>query len=1077
MTKVYFMNCTKKTKSIKVFLAFLLLLIGIYQSSAQALKVNEIMSSNGQTIADEDGDFEDWIELFNAGDTLINLQGYGLSDNANRPLKWVFPNISIASGEFLLIWASGKDRTIPGHSLHTNFSISAAGEPILISRPDGVVIDQVDPIAIPRDISYGRFRDGEDALYFFQNPSPGQSNLNPGVSDFLSDLSINIDTLSSGLYTLELNHSDPEAHIFYTLNGEDPLENGILYQEPFPIQARSADSLMFIPSVPEVISINNYGWIPPTPPFPGGTTLRAIATKENHLPSEIYTQTFLDTVLNFPTLLINIENNDFFDHERGIYVPGKIYEELGFNWENPWGAPNANYYLEGIESEREAFVQFLYPDSPPFSRKLGVRIHGSGSRAMPQKSLRFYARSSNGGDRIHFDAFRDGQTGYRRLIARNSGQDGIINPTLFRDAVIHRSLAYLNLDIQKSQPIMTFLNGEFWGLYNLRERIDPYYFEHKYGIPNEEIQMLDFDANILHGSAENYIEIRDFILSNDLSDTAHYSFVHRFFDVDNYIDYNIAQIFFGNFDWPGNNLEYWRRDIAFDSTLSAGLDGRWRWIIKDLDFGLGLNPDQGYEYDMMKHTTEAEGPDWPNPPSSTALFRNMLESLVFKQQFLSRFCDLMNTGFQSNRLNQFIDQYAETIAPFVDHHINRWNRPTDRTEWLYNISRLKGYTINRPSHQLQHLQEYFQLQNPIEVEIDVYPSAENGVVKINSVILQPGQEGTEYLSFPWKGKYFKESGLRLEALPQQGHQFSHWECDSKVYSERVLYFETDSIPLQVKAFFNTPTFEDKDLIYLWHFNNLENTDLEKVSPDFTAVNGGYIEYSGSAPGIMDRVDDTSPYFVLDHVIPEWSLRVRNPSADKALILHVPTVGYKDITFYFTCKRTNNGARLQTFWVRKNESEEWMQIEQNYAIHSDWHGYHFDLTDIQESNNNPSLQLRITFHGDQAGLSSGNNRFDNIMITGTPSTSNIINPRVLESVKVFPNPFVDKIEVQAKAIMKTQVQLSLVNASGQILHKFQTTTLLNGTNTFNLPVPQLPPGIYFLLINHDYGQEAIKIVKQ
>jgi hypothetical protein len=129
-------------------------------AAGQELYLNEIMSSNSQTITDEDGDAEDWIEIYYDGDQPLNLEGYGLSDDYERPFRWVFPDVTIQPGEFMLIWASNKDRAVPGGELHTNYAISSAGEEVILTHPDGTRLDELPPTEIPTDISIGRQPDG-----------------------------------------------------------------------------------------------------------------------------------------------------------------------------------------------------------------------------------------------------------------------------------------------------------------------------------------------------------------------------------------------------------------------------------------------------------------------------------------------------------------------------------------------------------------------------------------------------------------------------------------------------------------------------------------------------------------------------------------------------------------------------------------------------------------------------------------------------------------------------------------------------------------------------------------------------
>lgn len=149
----------------------LLLLAGCAESD---VLINEIMASNGETIADEDGDYEDWIELYNHSSRSVNLRGYYLSDDDEVPLKWEFPEVVIEPGEFLLVWASGKN--ITQGDLHTNFKVSLDGEPIILSRPNGKQVNRVGSVAIARDVSLGPIPDAGKEWFYLLTPTPGESN-------------------------------------------------------------------------------------------------------------------------------------------------------------------------------------------------------------------------------------------------------------------------------------------------------------------------------------------------------------------------------------------------------------------------------------------------------------------------------------------------------------------------------------------------------------------------------------------------------------------------------------------------------------------------------------------------------------------------------------------------------------------------------------------------------------------------------------------------------------------------------------------------------------------------------------
>src|SRR5690606_34092586 len=165
---------------------FFLLVFLFSAAHGQFVRINEVMSSNSSSVTDEDDTNQDWIEIFNEGDTPLNLNGFGLSDNPGQPLKWTFPDVTIGPGEYLLVWSSSKDRAVPGSPLHTNFGIGAEGEEVLLSDADGNLLDEVADVAIPTDLSYGRQPDGTGPWYFFDAPTPGSSNTSStGYESFL----------------------------------------------------------------------------------------------------------------------------------------------------------------------------------------------------------------------------------------------------------------------------------------------------------------------------------------------------------------------------------------------------------------------------------------------------------------------------------------------------------------------------------------------------------------------------------------------------------------------------------------------------------------------------------------------------------------------------------------------------------------------------------------------------------------------------------------------------------------------------------------------------------------------------
>lgn len=191
--------------------------------TTEGVVINELLASNGNIIADEDGEFGDWIELFNRGSTPIELNGIGLSDNPQQPFRWVLPDLTLEPGEFLLVWATGKDRNDPNGPLHTNFSISSQGETLLLTHPVDGLLDEIETGQGVRDISLGRKPDGGYEWFLFDQPTPGGPNIHPGYLEILAPpLFSHIGGFYTEAFELDISSDDADVTIYFTLDGSEP---------------------------------------------------------------------------------------------------------------------------------------------------------------------------------------------------------------------------------------------------------------------------------------------------------------------------------------------------------------------------------------------------------------------------------------------------------------------------------------------------------------------------------------------------------------------------------------------------------------------------------------------------------------------------------------------------------------------------------------------------------------------------------------------------------------------------------------------------------------------------------------
>ncbi|MCS4436937.1 CotH kinase family protein, partial [Aquiflexum gelatinilyticum] len=751
------------------------------------IAINEIMASNASTIQDEDGTFSDWIELYNYGSETYNLEGFGLSDSDGSPFKWVFPALDLAPGQYLLIWASSKNRTNPSGPLHTTFAISSNGEPILLTSPDGVLVNRIDPLASTADISRGRFPNGSETIELFTQPTPGAANISDGVGPVLP-LTAPEFSVPPGFYQsnieLNLTHPDPQAVIRYTLDGSEPTESSPVWSGAQTITDRSSEPNV-ISLIPTNFITGARGWTPPSETIKKATVIRAKAFKTNGSESPIKTATYFVLPGHSYTLpVVSVVTNpaNLFDENTGLYVPGANY----VSGDDDTG----NYYQSGDLWERPASME-MYGQGFDFQQNIAIRINGNYTRRLPQKSLRIYAKGEPGKSSLDYPIFQNPErSGFQRMILRNFGNDW--GATLMTDVLSQTMAKHLNVDYQHFRTSVVFINGEYWGLHNFRERYDKYYFERIYGVDPDNIDYLENKYVVSEGDANNYMEFIKFFESNDLSVDENYAEMNRWMDIENFLDYYVTEIFVNNNDWPQNNLEYWRARVPYNPNAPKGQDGRWRWIIKDLDRSFGRIISSNFN--MLEWATNGSS-GW-----ATSLFRNLLKNEEFKYAFINRMSDQLNTGFKKERILHLVDSIQTIIQPEVPEHTKRWNQPSSISDWMNRIQNVKNFIEVREGFVRQHFIEYFGLGGTANIILDISDQGA-GSIRINSLEINEQTLGlSQGQVYPWNGTYFKDVPISFQAIPNPGFSFSHWLVNGLVVKSQ----DAKLIPTQdtaIKAVF------------------------------------------------------------------------------------------------------------------------------------------------------------------------------------------------------------------------------------------------------------------------------------
>ena len=573
-------------------------------------------------------------------------------------------------------------------------------------------------------------------------------------------------------FELMIDTDEQNVTVHYTLDGKIPTLDSPVYTEPITIYDRSDE-----PNMISLIPTISYRYVDPKVDVFKITTLRARSFNQiTGASSPVVTHTYFVSPdiagrYSLPIVSLVVDPRDFFNKDTGIYVTGEsagVFAEDGENYAF-WPA---NYHERGYDWERPVFLEYFDADGNLLlSQNAGVRIHGGASRSNGQKSLRLYADlkydSSSSFDLALFPGLYDvtGETvidSFDTFILRTGGTDSY--SSFMRDVLIQRLVEHTALDTQAIKPVIVFLNGEYWGIYYFYERFNEDYFQNHYGIDQSNLIVLENEGNSaigVSGDQDLFQDLLDYVKTHDVNEASVYSEIQARMDIDNFIDYQITEIFIAQKDWPENNIKYWRTRTTNDEANALyGWDGRWRWMLFDTDHGF-IDPERNW----IEYATRE---DIPND-----LFNALIENSAFRDLFLNRFADHLNTSFRTERVVQEIDNIVAILEPEMQEHIDRWNSPGNSIEeWLSNVNLLRSFAYRRPEIMFGDLVEYFNLDGTFT--LTVTSDATMGYVQVNSIALLPTVPGIETPG-SFEESYFQGVPITITAIPAAGYQFSHWE--------------------------------------------------------------------------------------------------------------------------------------------------------------------------------------------------------------------------------------------------------------------------------------------------------------
>jgi hypothetical protein len=690
-------------------------------------------------------------------------------------------------------------------------------------------------------------------------------------------------SFESGFYetaiSLQLSHPTQGVQIYYTTNGSEPTQNSTLYSSPITLLDlnNQANKYSNIPTNPGLnfpigdyteTRANTRGWAEPFNSVEKGHIIKAKAFKTGQTTSQTVTKSFFIDPLginrySFPVVSVVVDSLDMFSNESGIYVYGDNLE--------------GNYTQKDEAWEKIFHFDYIENGTSVYNQDTRTRIHGGGSRHSVKKNLRMYGETGEVSNFTHpfFDDIELDK--FKRILLRSGGH----RPDCFpRDDLSQYLTDGINIDKQHYKHVIDFVNGEYWGIHTIKERIDNYFIQNLYGIDDDLITILDQEYDVQgHGHAEDSLElanIQSYIISEDMTLIENYEYVEDRIDVDNYIDYMCSEIYLSNVDWVFSNVVIWRKTGAYNPGAGPGHDGRFRWLMYDLDGGFGGDCSNAYyTVNTLSATTVSSG----LYSSYTRFFRGMLESPIFRDKFINRMCDLLNTWFKPSVVRQKMDAFYTSLTPEMQENVERWRYPSladnlaDRmietptlTQWDTTFYYLRRFARRRDRKTRDHMQLEWTLPDSNYITVDVNDQ-NMGYVKVNSILINDKLPGVESSVYPWTGIYMQSISVPLKAIPKPGYRFVEWlgttETDSDINWSTagdstftaVFEIDPDYKPILINELMtrNTNYYADNfdeydDWTELFNPNSksidLSNCKISKGADEWTIPNGTAIEPNG-----------------------------------------------------------------------------------------------------------------------------------------------------------------------------------------------------------------------------------------
>ncbi|MCF8359992.1 MAG: lamin tail domain-containing protein [Prolixibacteraceae bacterium] len=948
-------------------------------------------------------DQEELNSILVEGENILAIEVHNTSNTSSDLTLIPFLSFSLSEGKsyFQPIpgWFDGNSAA----QLHTNFKLKTKGEELFLSK-GAVVIDSIDVPKIFVDQSFGRVTNGARQTGIFIEATPGASN-NTSSANTNGYTGKPTFSFEAGFYnaslSVSISTSEPNSIIRYTVNGSEPTAASTRYSVPVSISTTS--------------------------------TLKARCFSNNKLPGETTVATYLiNEDFSLPVLSVSAKHDEIFG-ASGIFT----------NYNDTWDIPA---YAEYFEND----------NSLAFSQDVGMQVDGGagGSRSHPQHSFRIEPgnRSLGDGDlKYKLMHRRPNRDNYPSFYVRNGSNQYLTLP--YKDGLEVTALGRNTYTYYSAyQPIVVFINGEYFGVYELREKINDDFLEDNYGM---NIDSLDFlgvsyfkgqQLEALRGSIDPFID--DFNRFQDMNIHAdnYLDEVDKFLDIKSYTDYIIAESWVANNDWPYNNIKLFR-------CQSTGY--RWQWAINDLEWGLNPNGWTTSSFDHIEYMIE-QG-QWNY---YTGYWYNMMQNPDYKAYFINRFADLMNTSYHFSVIGPLENQMFNEIYPEMDGEFEKWgnsNITAQMNSFTRNHDTFRSELERRGPQVRRHLQSHYGLSHQVTVTLDVEPVGA-GSIKISTITP---------VHYPWEGIYFTDVPIEIEAIPNPGYVFAAWGNNTFIddIANACQTGELTGTALNFTAYFDESA-NSYEGIAISEFNYKPGKGLD--NPDWIELcNFGPAEVNIKDWYITDDNPEHVFIFSDDFIMAPGQRIIITDEKDKF------RKNYPGVALY--AKEMNFGLASPedeiNVYNKTGEPVASVRYSDHYpwALCNDDYGRTLELRTPGANPDQPSAWFRGC-------------------VGGSPGTAyqyceeeTVSSPPLLTTnfdLKVYPVPATNMINIDLR-LDKNDLNCSiyLYDMMGKLVKTTQVEKVTAGLKTVKLPVENLREGIYFLRIStlgKDYTTKVLKV---